>query len=339
MNRKQLILVVITLALITVLIASAVYVSYRKEEEDSGKIKITATFYPLAYFSQRIGGEHVSVDILVPPNSDIHSWQPSTSDIVSADESDILVFNGGDADHWFEDDVLPALQNRNKIKIVETIHGIEILEHDDQDGHEDEHEDEGNGTGDDHEEDEREEDDHHDHGDIDPHTWISPFLALQQAEHIYEALVEIDQENKEAYKSNWQKFKTELEDLDGDFKSELSNTTNEEIFVSHAAFGYLAHRYGFHQHGVIGLSADEQPSTSTIVSLADLMSDEGIYVIYVDPVYSDDYAQTIKTEVEKQTGEVVTILSLYLMTGPVDGKDYMAQQRTNLENLKTGLGV
>ena len=61
------------------------------------------------------------------------------------------------------------------------------------------------------------------------------------------------------------------------------------------------------------------------------------YVVYVDPVYSEEYAQTLKNELETQTGQTVTILKLYLMTGPVDDKNYLEQQVFNLQNLKTGL--
>jgi hypothetical protein len=109
------------------------------------------------------------------------------------------------------------------------------------------------------------------------------------------------------------------------------------IIVTHAAFGYLADRYGFHQHGVIGLSADEQPSASTIAALVNTMIDQEIYVVYVDPVYSDSYAQTLKNTLESKTNQSVQILRLYLMSGEIDGLDYFTQLERNLQNLKIGL--
>jgi zinc transport system substrate-binding protein len=63
----------------------------------------------------------------------------------------------------------------------------------------------------------------------------------------------------------------------------------------------------------------------------------GIYTVYVDPVYSDDYARTLETEVEDETGEDVRVLELYLMTGEVDGLDMMDQMERNLDNLHAGL--
>jgi zinc transport system substrate-binding protein len=128
-----------------------------------------------------------------------------------------------------------------------------------------------------------------------------------------------------------------LNQLDNEYLTGLLNATKDTIFVTHEAFGYLAYRYGFEQHGVIGLSADEQPRTTTIAILVNEMEEYQIHAIYVDPVYSTEYAQTIQSEVQAQTGHSVTILKLYLMLGPTDNIDFLQQMQTNLANLKIGL--
>ncbi len=184
-----------------------------------------------------------------------------------------------------------------------------------------------------------EHEDEHDHGLYDPHTWVSPFLAKQQAENIYEAFVNADPDNEQYYTERWNTLKARFDQLDADFTSELAGKNKLDIFVTHSAFGYLAERYEFHQHGVIGISADEQPSISTIETLVEKMEEHSIYVVYTDPVYSDDYAQTLKGTLESETGKTVQILKLYLMLGPQDGMDYIEQLEANLDNLKIGLGV
>jgi zinc transport system substrate-binding protein len=171
----------------------------------------------------------------------------------------------------------------------------------------------------------------------DPHTWISPFLAKQQAQKIYEALIQKDPNNKDYYSERWQTLAERLEELDNNYISELSDKKKEEIFVAHSAFGYLANRYGFEQHGIIGISADEQPSTLVYTNLIELMIKHGIYVVYVDPVYPEETAQTLKNALETFTDQNAQILKLYLMLGPFEGLDYFGQQEKNLENLKIGL--
>ena len=307
MNTHQMMLVAGTAAAIIIIIGGAIYYSGKDDGDGSDTVKVVATFYPLAYFSKEIGGEYVDVASLVPYNTEIHSWQPSAMDIVAADKADILVYNGGGADHWFERDILPVLGSRERI-VVNTTEDMELLTVE-YEGHE----------------------------IVDPHTWICPFTAEQQAEKIYRALVKKDGAHEAYYTHRWESLREAFEKMDQSYAEGLQNTRKDTIFVTHTAFGYLAHRYGFAQYGVIGLSADEQPSTSTIKKLVDMMIEYDTYVIYVDPIYSSEYAQTLKNTLEEKTGRDVTILVLYLMLGPVDDMDYFDQQEKNLENLIQGL--
>jgi zinc transport system substrate-binding protein len=315
MNKRQKLFVLTSIIIVlTAMVAAAYYSNLQKTEVD--KLKVVASFYPLAFFAQEIGGEKVAVKQLIPDNTEVHNWQPSFADILAVDEADVIIYNGASLDHWFEDDILPVIDSNNKI-IVETTAGIQLLETaQETDEHEHEHEHE---------------------GFYDPHTWVSPFIAKQQAQKIYEALIQKDTEQESYYSERWQNLKTRLEELDTSYLTGLSSKSKEDVFVAHSAFGYLADRYGFKQHGVIGISADEQPSASVYVNLVEMMIEHETYVIYVDPVYSDESAQTLKSELKRLSGQNVQILRLYFMLGTIDGLDYFGQQEKNLENLKIGL--
>jgi zinc transport system substrate-binding protein len=305
MNRKQKLLVVSTV--LTTVILIVVTSAFFSATPPTSKLQVVATFYPLAFFSQEIGGRHVHVTQLVPSNTEIHAWEPSASDITSAEEADIIVYNGAGLDHWMEDEILPALSNAKTRSIVDATEGLQLL------------------IGE------------HEHGLYDPHTWVSPYMAKLQAEKIYGVFVQQDPTHESYYTDRWLNLENKLEQIDANYTAELSIKQKNTIFVSHEAFGYLAHRYGFEQHGVIGLSADEQPSATAIANILDLMVEHETYVVYVDPVYSEEYAQTLRNELQTQTGHSVTILELYLILGPIEGKDYLEQQLFNLESLKVGL--
>ncbi|MGD6805588.1 MAG: metal ABC transporter substrate-binding protein [Candidatus Bathyarchaeia archaeon] len=309
MNSKQKILIA-TIVLIGIVAIAAVALTSFTPKTD--KLTIVATFYPLAYMSEKIGGDYVSVTQLVPDNTEIHSWEPSASDIVATDDARIIVYNGGGADNWMKNDILPSLSTSEDRIVVEATQDLTLIANQDNDEGEE-------------------------HGQYDPHTWISPYMAKQEGEKIYNALIQADPANKDYYTQNWQTLKNELTEIDAEYSQSLQNARVSEIFVSHEAYGYLADRYGFQQHGVIGLSADEQPNAATIATLVDEMKQHSIYVVYVDPVYSTAYAETIKSEVEEQTGHSVTILKLYLMLGPQGDLDYLQQMQTNIANLKVGL--
>jgi zinc transport system substrate-binding protein len=313
MNKRQKIFVVGVIIIVLASAGIAAYNSVPQKETKIGKLKVVATFYPLAFFARQIGGEEVFVKQLIPDNTEVHDWQPSASEILALDEADVILYNSQSLENWFRDDLLPIIDSSNKI-IIETTEGINLLET--QPRAADEHE-----------------------GPLDPHTWTSPFLAKQQAQKIYEALVQKDPIQSDYYTERWQTLEARLEQLDNNYMSELSNKKKEEIFVAHSAFGYLAKRYRFDQHGVIGISADEQPSPSVYADLVELMTENEIYTVYVDPIYPEEYARTLKNDLESRTGQNVQILKLYLMLGPIDRLDYFGQQEKNLENLKIGLEV
>ena len=319
MNRKQKVLLTLTtLTIIALIVAASAFVTTTPV---TNKLQAVVTFYPLAFLSQEIGGEHVQVTQLVPNNTEIHSWEPSASHISAAEKADIIICNGAGLDQWMETEILPALSNTKNRVVVETTHGLPLLS-----GEPHEHAEEADDA-----------EEQHEHGMYDPHTWVSPYMAKLQAEKIYTAFAQADPAHESDYTQRWLSLKQRLEQLDGNYTEGLSTKQKDTIFVSHAAFSYLAHRYGFEQHGVIGLSADEQPSPTAIADIVDLMVDHETFVVYVDPVYSEEYAQTLKTELQTQTGHAVTILKLYLMLGPIDGKDYFQQQLFNLDSLKLGL--
>ncbi len=306
-NKQKILLLTVTLIIIIAIATIALTTTNPKPND---KVQIVATFYPLAYLSEQIGGDYVTVTQLVPDNTEIHTWEPSASHIAATEDADIIVYNGAGADHWIKDDILPSLASTKQRIVVDTTEGLELIANEDNDPGEE-------------------------HGAYDPHTWISPYMAKLQAQEIYNALIQADSGHQAYYTQNWQSLAAKLTELDTEFTNGLSNMTS--IFVSHEAFGYLASRYGFEQYGVIGLSADEQPSTTTLANLIEAMIEHQTYVVYVEPIYSNEYAQTIKTEVEAKTGHTVTVLNLSLLLGPSNGLDYLQQMQTNLSNLEAGL--
>jgi zinc transport system substrate-binding protein len=307
----------IIVAIVAVLIIGGALLMYPRLQptEDESKTRIVASFYPLAYFAERIGGEHVQVSTIIPFNSEVHSWQPSISDIANTEDSDLIIYLGVGLDVWMEEDILETINTDEKV-ILEASTGIELLS---DEGHEEEEEDE------------------HEHEEGDPHLWVCPYTASQIAENVYEAIKEVDPDNTEYYTTNWNELRDTLNNLDQQYQSELATANGKKFFTTHSAYGYIAHRYNLEQRGVIGISADEQPSTAKIIEIVDAMVEENSYVIYMDPIYSTEYAETLQAELSSRTGRPVEILSLYLMLGPLDNLDYIGQLEANLDNLVRGL--
>jgi zinc transport system substrate-binding protein len=317
MNKRQKVLIVASV-LIVLTTTTLTTLFSTQNNTNTDKLKVVATFYPLAFFTQEIGGEEVVVKQLIPDNTEVHNWDPSPSDILAINKADVIVYNGADLDNWFEEDILSSIDSSNKI-VVKSTENISLLELDKNNSEPDP--------------------DHEHEGFYDPHTWISPFVAKLQAQNIYKALIEKDPNNTEYFTEQWQNLKTRFDELDSKYMIDISGKKKSDIFVTHSAFGYLAYRYGFEQHGVIGVSADQQPSVSAYANLVQMMIQDQSYVVYVNPLYSDESAQTLKSELKRLTGQDVQILKLYLMLGKMDGLDYFGQQEKNLKNLKIGLQI
>lgn len=305
MNRRQKLFLAALAVACAAMVSGMVLASLMQLSEEDDRTSVVATFYPLAYLAETIGGERVSVTTLIPQNTEVHSWEPSTTDMVTVDKADIVIYNGAGLEPWFEEEILPALDTDGQI-IVETAADLALI----PSGGE---------------------------GSYDPHTWLSPYMARLQAERIFDALVSADPANASYFSQRWTSLSDQLADLDASYMELLSTKDKSDIFVGHAAYGYLAQRYGFDQHGIIGLAADESPSATTIASLVDLMVEYDIYVVYVDPLYREDYADTLRRSLEDQTGREVDVLSLYLLVGVSDGLDMIGQMEANLENLAIGL--
>jgi len=311
LRRKGLALALVFVAFVAALAAF----SLRPENSPNKEVKVLATFYPLAYLAEEIGGDRVSVKTLIPYNTEVHSWQPSISDMVAVSDADVIILNGGGLD-WWMGDILNSINASGKL-VVNTTEGLELIplgeRSTDESGH------------------------FKGPNNYDPHTWLSPYMAAKQAERILSALIEKDPSGKEYYQARFDALNKRLEDLDSRYQKELANKTKDVIIVAHEAYGYLANRYGFKQLGIIGISADQQPSVQVIRDLVDTMARYNVKVIYLDPTYSDSYVMMLKREVEARTGWSVQVVRLYLALGPMDGKDFIQQLEENLKALKFGL--
>jgi zinc transport system substrate-binding protein len=300
--------------LLMALVAAGMGAAYlaRTQPQKGDKLVVVASFYPIAYMAETIGGNEVTVTTLIQPGVEPHSWQPSAGDLVVCSDADIIIYNGAGLDDWLKDDILPSIDAAGKT-IVDTTQNVTL--HRNVDSQE-----------------------IAEHGAYDPHTWVSPYEAKQQAQFIYYALIQRDPGNAGYYAARWSAFKDKLELLNESYTNQLANKTRNIIFTTHDAFGYVARRYGFQQESIVGISADQQPSTQTLAQIIDMMQLTDTYTFYIEPGYSDAYVQTVRTELQAKTGKTIQILELYHMNGPLNGLDYVAQMEGNLESLRVGLG-
>ena len=199
-------------------------------DDNSDQAEITATFYPLAYLAEEIGGDLVRVHNITPPGVEPHDFEPSPTDIAKIYNSKLFVLNGGGIDTWAEK-IRPNLEAKH-IPILEMLFELR--------------------------------DQLPAPGKSDPHLWLDPMIMSREAELLANALMRIDPEHTQEYTNNRDRLTSKLAELDAEYQAGLANCQLREIVATHDAFGYLARRYNFKVLHILGLSPEEEPSPKKV---------------------------------------------------------------------------
>lgn len=282
-----------------------------------GKISVYTTLYPLYDFASQVGGDRVEVVNLLPPGAEPHHWEPGSKEMVALEKTDVFVYCGAGLEPWVE----RVLKNTggNKV-VVDASQGVNLLKLSESEEHDDVKE-QGQGQ------------DGHGAGAIDPHIWLDPQNAVVMVNAIFDALVEADPGGREYYSSNAAAYKGELARLDSDYKATLEGAATKKIVVSHAAFGYLAHRYGLEQIAVRGLTADAEPTPAKMVEIVNLVRKNNIKYIFYESMVDPGVSQTIARESGAGT-LVLNPLAGLTSEEIAAGKNYITVMRENLANIK-----
>jgi zinc transport system substrate-binding protein len=279
----------------------------------ASKVKVVASFYPIYYFVQKIGGDRVEVSSIIPPGVEPHDWEPTIQQRLKAESSDMIVYNGAGFEKWIDE--IDA-----KFR-VDTSEGLELLE--------------GSSKGGDHQTSASAHTDLNENAD--PHIWLDPILAKYQIEKIRDGLIKIDPANTNYYNGNAKKFIAELDSLDAFIRSELSNCDKIDFIAFHNAFTYFSNRYGLNQHSVYGVSPEGDILPQRLQEIIKLSRELNIDTIYAEDLIDPRLVNVIATEIPN--GKV-------LILSPIEGideeeqkagKGYIDKMRQNVENLKVGL--
>lgn len=292
--------------LLLLIIVSVIFIKQQDSSvTNASGLQVAASFYPMYFFSSQIGGMYASAFTITPASSEPHDYEPTTQDIVRIIKSNMLVLNGGNLEPW-ADKITDQLQGSNVVVITagENIINKHINE---------------NGQ-----------------TILDPHVWLDPQLAKKQVEVISNGFQKIDSKHAPYFQANAQKLEKQLDELDKEFRQGLSRCQKKDFVTSHAAFGYLAARYGLHQVAISGLSPDEEPSSQKLAEITTLVKKEEIKVIFFERLVSPKLSQTIGQE----TGAQILVLDPIEGITQEDlraGKNYLTVMKENLASLQIAL--
>ena len=272
------------LSLLLVLSAAGCGAAKPPETADTDCLQVVTTIFPPYDFVRAIAGDtDISLTMLLKPGMESHSYEPSPSDILAIQESDIFIYNGGESDVWI-DHILDALdtQHTHCLRMMDC---VEVLEEEGVNGeHTHEHE-------------------HTDEEAYDEHIWTSPRNAVQIVRAISELMIQLSPENAAHYRSSTEDYILELNRLN-DALREVTETAerNTLIFGDRFPFRYLADAYHLEYGAAFpGCSSESEPSAETVASLIDRVKQEGVpYVLYLE-FSTHKIADTIAEETGAKT--------------------------------------
>ncbi len=237
-----------------------------EQPTSSAVLNVTVSILPQQYFVERIGGENVAVNVMVLPGESPATYEPKPDQLRALSKAQAYVSIGVP----FEQAWLERISSANPdMLMVDTTQGIERL------------------------------------GDPehpDPHIWLSPRLVKIQARTIYEALAQLDPEHQTTYQANLERFLEDIDALDADIRSTLSGLEQRKFMVFHPSWSYFARDYDLEMIPIeIG---GQEPSAAELAALVERAQAEDIRVIFAQPQFSTEKAQTIAEEIG---GEVLLI--------------------------------
>ncbi len=274
--RKNFIKKTFITALSTILVtAGSLYA--RKDEKQAGtgtELKVYVSIPPLAYFVERIGANHVSVETLIAAGNDPHTYEPTPRKMMALAQTDVYFSTGMP----FEKQLLDKIRGSNpRLVIIETDKGIEKSA---ASGINKQNNIKGNKKG-------------PGHGErgSDPHIWLSPYLIKIQAKNILRGLAKLDPENSGSYEKNYRYFIRDLDIVHEEINKSLGPYSGRSFMVYHPAFGHFADAYGLVQIAIEIKGRD--PSSKQLETVIKQSAELDINTIFIEPQFDRKNAQVV----------------------------------------------
>ena len=267
-KKEKFLRIMIAIILIAILMASIgfLFAKLSKNRNHSEKeIKIVASNYVAYDFARAIVGESLAdqtdIKILLKPGSEMHSFEPTPEDVANLSRADLIVYNGGESEEWF--DKLLDTNEVDKNKAIKMMDLVELQQNDE--------------------------------GEYDEHIWTSPKNAITLVDKIKEKMIEKYPDKKEIFEANTGLYRNELQDIDSQLRLVISDANkNKLVFADRFPFLYLADDYGLDYLAAFpGCSEQTEADSKTVAKLIDEIRNGNINVILKIELTNDSLAQAI----------------------------------------------
>lgn len=240
-------------------------------ERSTGKISVVTTIFPYYDFARSVSKGTCDVDMLLKPGSDVHSFEPTPSDILKIRNADLFIYNGGESDEWV-DSILESLGDTDKPVVMKMTDYVKPLTEMDADHHAEDEEDE--------------------------HIWTSLDNAKTLVSKISDEVSKLDQKNKSVYTKNSLDYIEKISKVQSEIKNTVNSSKSKKIVVGDRfPLLYFATEFSLDWECAFpGCSTETEPSLDRLSKLTDTIEKDKIKTILKLEMSENKVADTLADE-------------------------------------------
>lgn len=240
-------------------------------------LKVVASFSILADMVRAVGGDAVSVSMLVGPDGDAHVFEPRPADARRVAGADLVVVNGLDFEGWMTRLIRSA---GYRGKVVVASRGVTPRRM--AEAHDHAHGPAGEAA----------------HGSVDPHAWQDLANGMVYVENLRAALVEARPAQAGAINARAAAYAAQLREMDAFVRETLARVPRAQrrVITSHDAFGYFGAAYGLELLSPQGRSTESEASAADVARLIRQMKAHQVRAVFVENISNPRMVERIARE-------------------------------------------
>ena len=315
MNKNKKIIIFAIIILLIALIVIAVTIKPKSNKGD--KLSIVTTTFSCYDFARQIVGDKAEVTFLLGPGVDLHSYEPSSSDLIKIQNADMFIYIGGEMEKWV-DKVLETDTITEKTLLIQITDSVDLVEEQEVDGAEEEEEEE--------------------EGAFNEHIWTSPSNAIKMVQYLSEKISGVDENNKNYYEENAEKYIEQIKEVQTDIQEIVNNKKRDRlVFGDKMPMQYFLNEYGLKASAAFnGCSTETESSAKTIAYLISKVKEESIPVVLYIELSTGKTAKSIATETGANAMQIQALHNIS-KDDFQNGETYVSLMNRNIEVLKQAL--
>ena len=249
-----------------------------------GRPLVLTTFSVLADLADTVGGGHVRVESITKIGAEIHGYEPTPSDLVRAQDADLILDNGLGLERWFER-FLTAVDAPRAV-LSDGVEPVAIRSGDYS-------------------------------GRANPHAWMSPLAAQTYVDNTVEALSELVPEHAADFAENGRLLKDRLAELLTEFRTRIAGAGVPALVTCEGAFSYLARDAGLAEAFIWPVNADSEGTPRQIRDVIGFVEEHGVPTVFCESTVDASAQEQVALATGAELGGMLYVDSLSAPDGPV----------------------